>query len=218
MAKSKDEVLLVGPGDIRTNTDSAAIFASTTPLALWSSVTAYAVDNVVEYSGNLYRAAQAGTNHTPSTSPTYWVLIHTGVKDGDIACVVAGFLSDLNIRQAGVWVSILNVPVTVSLPNNVSGQLAARFPISIARSATIQYVIQNGSAYRTGTLRYDSNGVIGPTGSQISDTNVVDVGGDVGIQFDSDVDGTGTFVEVLYTSTNLSVSPATMRYTIQKWS
>lgn len=39
----------------------------------WNSGTAYVVDDVVYYTdGNCYRAIQAGTNHTPSSSPTYW--------------------------------------------------------------------------------------------------------------------------------------------------
>ena len=38
----------------------------------WSSTTAYALNDWVTYLGTSYYALQAGTNHNPASSPTYW--------------------------------------------------------------------------------------------------------------------------------------------------
>lgn len=48
-----------------------------TPLA-YSSATTYAIDAYVRSSGNIYKSIQANNlNHTPASSPTWWVLIST---------------------------------------------------------------------------------------------------------------------------------------------
>ena len=217
MANQKNEVLSIGTGAINSNTSTARVFASSVTMGTWSSTTSYPIEAAVEYSGAIYKSLSAGNlNNTPSATSSLWQLIATSVHDGDTCHVIAGYLSDIQIRSNGTWLSALNLPFNVSLANNTSG-LVARFPLTVARAATIQYSIINGSAYRTGTVRYNSNGVIGSTGTVISDSNIVDIGGDVGIVFDVDVDGTGTYVELTYTSTNLNSSPAQMSYTIQRW-
>jgi hypothetical protein len=217
MAIQQLDALQIGPFAPGSAANSSQVFSSTTTMGLWSSSISYAANNCVEYNGKVYRSlAGSNLNNQPDTSPASWTPILNSVKDGDVCLVVAGLFSDINIRQNGIWQTVLGVPVTVSLPNNTSG-LAVRFPLSIARAATIQYSIKNGAANRVGTLRYNSDGTIGPTGVSISDTNNVDQGGDVGITFDADVDGTGMYVELNYTSTDLNVSPATFQYTIQRW-
>ena len=46
-----------------------------TPRGAWSSVSAYATNDVVSYSNSSYLAIQASTNQTPSTATAYWLLL-----------------------------------------------------------------------------------------------------------------------------------------------
>src|SRR5207253_2874722 len=41
----------------------------------WDNATAYAVKDAVQYSDARYISIQAGTNHQPDTSPTFWSLL-----------------------------------------------------------------------------------------------------------------------------------------------
>lgn len=188
-------------------------------MGVWSSSFGYAVNNCVEYGGQVFRSLQnSNTNNTPAAGSAYWQLILTSTKDGDVCFVVLGASSDINLRVNGTWISVTSVPIVFSLTNNVSDQLVAQFPLASARAAVGEYSISNNGPYRTGELRWNSNGVVGDTGVALSDSNVVDVGGDVGITFDADVDVTGTYVELTYSSTNLNASPATMKLTLQRFS
>jgi hypothetical protein len=47
-------------------------------LGAWSSGTTYAIGDGVTYSNLAYTAIQAGTNHQPDTSPTFWVQVTSG--------------------------------------------------------------------------------------------------------------------------------------------
>ena len=49
----------------------------------WSSATAYAVNDCVEYNGSGYVCIQAGTNQNPSTATTYWDLLVEKGNQGD---------------------------------------------------------------------------------------------------------------------------------------
>lgn len=217
MALRQIDALQLGPVIPGSETSSAQLFSSTVPMAAWSSGTSYAVNNAVESAGAIYRSL-VGSNlgNTPSSSPSEWLLILSSIKDGDVCYVVAGYLSDINIRINGTWTSILGLPTMVNLANNTSGQVA-QFPLSIARAATIQYSITNGGPNRVGTLRWNSDGTIGLSGVALSDFDNVDINGDVMITFDAQVDGTGTYVQLLYTSTSTNGSPAQMNFTMQQW-
>src|SRR5207253_3210861 len=41
----------------------------------WDNTTAYALNDAVQFSGAGYISIQAGTNHQPDTSPTFWSLL-----------------------------------------------------------------------------------------------------------------------------------------------
>lgn len=57
---------------------------SLTPRGNWSSNTNYSVNDVVYHSstGTSYVAAQPGTNHTPSSSSSYWTVVSHNGTDG----------------------------------------------------------------------------------------------------------------------------------------
>jgi hypothetical protein len=42
---------------------------------VWSSSTSYAVHDAVAYNGSSYISIQAGSNHDPETSSTFWTLL-----------------------------------------------------------------------------------------------------------------------------------------------
>ena len=46
-------------------------------IASWNSVTAYTVGQKVYYGSTIYVSILAGTNHTPTSSPTYWTALNT---------------------------------------------------------------------------------------------------------------------------------------------
>jgi hypothetical protein len=210
MSLHQVDALQLGPFSPGSYSQVAQVFSSITPPAAWSSVTAYVANQCVEYSGGVWRATQAGTNQTPGPTSAYWELILPTVKDGDVCLVVNGASSDINIRTSGTWRSVLNVPITVTLPNNTTGTVAM-FPLSTSRAGTIQYSIVNNGSYQNGTIRYESDG----TNAILSDSGNLVLDGSPGITFDVSV--VGSNVVLSYTSTNLSVSPATMSYTIQGW-
>src|SRR5262249_34354823 len=41
----------------------------------WSSSTGYSINDAVQYNGASYISIQAGSNHEPDTSPTFWSLL-----------------------------------------------------------------------------------------------------------------------------------------------
>ncbi len=64
----------IGDEYIRFYTQEERLTVSPEDYASWSAATAYIVGDYVTYNvSTLYYAIQAGTNHIPSSSPTYWV-------------------------------------------------------------------------------------------------------------------------------------------------
>lgn len=219
MARQKLDGILLGKGSMISNGTSSQVLASATPVETWSSATAYIIDSVVEYSGRIYRSlVNPNTNNQPDVSPTQWEVYSTYVQDGDLAVVVGGLLSDVQVRNSGQWRSLLGVPITVTLADNTSSQLVLSILLTVARTATLDYSVERGSNFRRGTLRYASDGTVGPTGVSIQDFGVVDSGpGDVGVTFQGQVNGGGTHVELL-ADTDSQGSTATLKYFLRGWS
>ena len=220
MAIQKVESLLIGGNDLITNTSSCFVFTSVLSVQTHNVLQPYITNSVVEYDGKYWKAIQnlpVGPNATPDVDTANWVLLYKQVKDGDVAHIVSGANSNIEIRKNGIWLSLLDAPIEGSLTNNATGQLLISFPILTSRAATIEYYIENNSAYRTGTLRYISNSIAGPTGVSLSDNGIVDIGGDVGITFDAQVDGLGANVQLTYDSSVVG-PPGLIKYLITRWS
>lgn len=64
--------------NVATGTCPPVSTAALVPRGAWNSGTAYAVNDIVSYSGNSYAAIQAGTNQQPDTATTFWTLFVTG--------------------------------------------------------------------------------------------------------------------------------------------
>jgi len=175
MATQKIEKLILGTGNIASNTTSASFTASAS---------------------------------TPSPM--------TG-QDGDVHVKVAGINSDIYIRVNSQWISLLGAPLSTTLTNNSSGT-AISFPAAAFRFMTIEYSIVRGSNMRSGTLKVLNDGTIGPTGANMSDYAVTDLGaGDVGVSFGAQVDGGGSNVELTYVSDNQPGPSIDMKYTLKGW-
>lgn len=219
MAKQKIDGLILGKGAINANTTSSQQFSSTSPMGTWLMATPYPLDAMVEYSGKYYRSLSAGnTGNQPDTSPTFWEIFSNEVRDGDVAIIVAGVLSDIMVRNNTRWISLVGIPIFASLNDNQLGQLLFQIPLSVARGATIEYTVQRGLDERRGTMRYQSDGNVGPTGAALADYDNVDIGaGNVGTTFSAEVDGTGTFVQI-YGDTDNQGFPALIKYVLKGWS
>ena len=69
-----------GPAGSTGSTGPAGTTGATGPVGLnwqgpWSAGMAYAVNDAVAYNGSSYIGIQAGTNHAPDTSGTFWTLL-----------------------------------------------------------------------------------------------------------------------------------------------
>jgi hypothetical protein len=220
MATKKLDTLVIGKGNLQSNATSTEIFASSYPLAQWNSGVSYGVDACAESSGVIYRSLTSGNiGNTPASSPSSWEVLIQVAQDGMIAVIVAGIISDIQIRVNGLWQGVLGQPQQITLANNVSGNLAFQLPYAALHSATIEYTITRGSNYQKGTLRYVANGTIGETGALLQNYDVAEIvsTAPVSITWDADIDPTGNFVELRYSSDNQPTLPITMSYTITGW-
>jgi len=212
MSQQKQNIVSVGPGQMNQyKTYTSDIISSSGQCDFWSTGKTYADLNIVEYSGNWYRSIQAGNiGNQPDITPTYWRLEKVGVKDGDICLVNNGNKSDTQQRIAGVWRSLANQPLRISL---VDGQLtpavAVQFNAASFPFAVIDYTIRRGSGHGrkqrgrfiilndgTGTLNYSLEYEEIGTDVEVTMTPVL-VGGWVQMQYTS-VDNGGVAIEFGY--------------------
>ncbi|MGH7241143.1 MAG: hypothetical protein ACREGB_02485, partial [Candidatus Saccharimonadales bacterium] len=116
MAQQKLEALIVGKGNMLSSTGSTTVIAGSNQIDFYSSVVAYDAENIVEYSGKIYRSlTNTNTNNQPDISPTDWEVYLTSVQDGMLAVAVAGINSDLRMRINGAWTSAIGKPQSASL-------------------------------------------------------------------------------------------------------
>lgn len=200
----------------------------------WSGFTTYSVGDTVRYNSIYYVSLQnSNLNQQPDISPlywsavlptnqSYWELLHTAVKDGDIAAIVPGSSpnanSDIMVRNNGVWVSLVNNPQVVTLMDNTLGQMFLSIPLAVANGATLEVSIDRPPNLRRSNLRYESDGTVGPAGVSLSEYNVVDIGaGNVGVTFTAQVNGLGTAVEILADTDSQIGAPIFVKYIIKGW-
>lgn len=219
MARQKIDGVILGKGASNSNATSSQMFSSTAQMGAWSNSLSYPADAMVEYSGKYYRSLHGtNLNNQPDTSTADWELYSPLVHDGDVAIVLAGILSDVQVRNNGAWISLAGIPLLTVLNDNSSGQIFLAMLLSVAKSATIEYTIDRGSNSRRGTLRYMSDGTPGVAGVSLSDTNNVDIGaGDVGVTFGAQVNSPGTIAQILADVDSQSGIPAIVKYVVKGW-
>lgn len=212
MATSKQDSVIIGKGAINANTQSAQLFSSTAAVALWSSTTTYADQQCVELSGNIYRSIQGSNlNQNPASTPAYWELIIKTVHDGDCCFVVAGGVSDLQIRISGIWTSFGGKPYIVNLNDNQASPIAAfSYPGSALPYAILEVRVRRNNTYASSKV-YTYNVVTDGVNVQFSSSGV-ELGVDTGVTFIPTV-VTGQ-IQFQYTSTNLS-QPITLEYSLK---
>ena len=215
MAQEKLNVMAIGPGNMTSQAATARLFASNLACTTFDPAVTYAANNVVEYSGNIYRSLQ-GSNigNTPASGSAYWHLELVSTHDGDVCFVVNGSSSSIQQRSGGLWVSAGGTPVEISL---VDGQLTATDAFVYAGSflpyAEIQYTIRRGAGQgskRKGLLIILNDG----SGTFQYSHEFLELGNDIGVTLVLSMAG-GTF-HVGYTSVATG-APITMDYTLKGW-
>ena len=215
MAQEKLNVMAVGPGNMTSPVATARLFASNLACAPYNPAATYAVNNVVEYSGNVFRSLQgSNVGNTPSSGSAYWHLELVGIQDGDVCFVVNGSYSSIQQRAGGLWGSVSGQPVSVAL---VDGQLttadAFTFSGSYLPYAEIQYTIRRGAGQgskRKGSLTILNDG----SGTFQYSHEFLELGTDVSVTLVLSMAG-GTF-HVGYTSVATGAA-ITFEYTLKGW-
>lgn len=99
----------------------------------WSNVTAYSVGDIVTSGGVAYIAIQAGTNHTPASSPTFWTpvvaggaLVPTGGTTGQVLTKASNTDGDTT------WTDKLAAIAAGTILANLTAFTAAPTPTSLA--------------------------------------------------------------------------------------
>lgn len=215
MSAYKTEVIIIGTGSINSNATSPQITSSNVAITTWSSAVTYALGNLVEYSGGVYRSLQnANTNNTPAPGSSFWETALVTVKDGDIVLVTNGASSDILIRNNGLWVSLANIPATVAL---VDGQIAPAAAITYNAAtlpyAKIEYTIRRGSGHgrkREGTYYIINDGATGIQFRHAFST----IGSDVQAPFTPVISGGNIMINYTSVSEGNAIE---LKYTLRGW-
>lgn len=215
MAIQKQEVVGLGPSGLNDNSATSFIFSSFGPIGAWDVSTAYAQNQCVEYNGNVYRSNVAtNTGNQPDITPISWTQIYRGVKDGDICIVNLTNAADYRQRNNGIWVSLANVPNSITL---VDGQLVSAVAFQYLGSsfpfAKVEYTLRRSAGtgiQRKGVFELLNDG----TSSVQYSHQFEELGPDVGC--DITIGMSGGNVQLSYTSSNQGL-PLTLLYTIRGW-
>lgn len=216
MSAYKNEVIIIGTGSINSNNTSCQQFSSNVAITTWIGSVSYGIGNCVEYSSVIYRSLiNSNMGNEPDLNPTYWETVLTSTKDGDIAFIINGGSSDINIRQNNVWVSITIQPSTVALVDGqVSPAPALSYPANVFPYAMIEYTVRRGA----GTGRAQE-GVIYVQTDQSLITNYrhqfSHIGNAVNVTFSVSISGGVVYLN--YTSVNEGV-PIQFKYIVKGWS
>lgn len=152
----------------------------------WSSGTTYAVNNIVLYATNnsSYLCIQAGTNHQPDTSPTYWLCLadlsdfyHTG----DWAIGTAYVLNNVVTYNSSSYMCIQSntgqQPDTattywklVALCGSVTDVSSTNADISVITGTTTPVLTLNSGESANQIVKRDSNAYVPTDGVLFGDT------------------------------------------------
>ena len=216
MALEKIDVLALGRGNLTDNSNAAIVFSANNFVALWDSGVTYAQYNVVEYSGKVYRSKVASNlANQPDTSPNQWETLYIGVKDGDIAYVVAGNASDVIQRIGGIWRDLGGAPVTVALVDGQVSPADALVFLGSDRSwAKIEYTLRRGigqNRKRKGVYE-----VLNDNASDVEYSHAfTDIGSDIEVSVTWSMAGGN--VHMQYTSVSEG-NAIEFKYTLKGWS
>lgn len=213
MSVYKSEVIIIGTGAINANSASPQVASSNIAIGIWSSAITYAVGNLVEYSGVVYRSLIASNlNNEPDINPADWETVLTTVNDGDIVLVKNGTSSNIQIRIGGAWVSIVETPVQVALlGNQASPQPAITYVGANLPYVKITYTVMTA-------LGREKEGVINILNDGSATVQWRNTFGQIGtpINVIFSVSISGGNVSLNYTSVGES-TPITLKYTMTGW-
>ena len=150
-------------------------------LGAWSNATAYAVNDGVDYNGSSYISIQAGTNHTPDASPTFWNLVALAGATG--ATGPAGPTGATGATGAIGPAGSIGA-TGVQGPTGASGAAGPTGPngatTTFTSNGSTQYKLQqlttvSGASLATDTTTSDTTGLVGIAQSTVSVGTSVDV-------------------------------------------
>ena len=138
-------------------------------------------------------------------------------KDGDIWFRVNGNFSEQFIRTNGVWMPVLGVPTALTVINLATTSVFIA-KLSQNRFFTVEYSWQRGASFRSGKLRIASNGVDGPTGASLVESDINEIGTQSVLDWDAACSSSSNSVELsLTTDGDLSTPIGTLKYNIKGW-
>jgi hypothetical protein len=215
MALNKIDVLSLGRGSLKDNSNSIIAFSSNSEVQTWSNTTTYAQYNVVEHSSKIYRSKVASNlSNTPDASPNQWETLYSDPKDGDICFVINGANSNIMQRANSVWVKYRETKIQITLND---GQIlpAAIFTYigSTNYFSTLEYTIKRGAGHnrkRAGTMKILNDG----SSDVAYDHEFTEIGDDVDTWITPVISG-GT-VQLQYTS-GFEGSSIQLEYKLTGW-
>jgi hypothetical protein len=212
MSFIKNDWQIVGKGDVNQNTNCVRVLASNNLITTWSGGTTYALGNVVEYLGGLYRSlANSNTGNTPAVLTAFWELYVPGTTDGDICLVTAIGNSDVIQRRNGIWTSVSGQPVSVTLPVNTANNTWLSLSLGVARHIFIDYSIERNGNRRSSSFAVASDG----TDAFLSEYGAVELPASCGTTMNAVVSGGNL---LLQSTTDNTTGPVNLKYVIRRWS
>lgn len=94
-------VIEMGDGYMRFHTNGGVLTTQGTTIGIWSSGTTYSLGQLVRYNTVRYQCIQAGINHQPNVSPTYWYQLPAGVVYEIGSPYAEADLFDIHYVQSG---------------------------------------------------------------------------------------------------------------------
>jgi hypothetical protein len=133
---------------------------------VYNPSTLYKLNDIVTYGGATYIALQEGSNHSPSTSPTYWNSLVGGIEfigafSGAIAYVTGDIVSYGGNNYIAVQDTSGNIPT-----NTTYWKL-------FSQGFSFQNAFNNGTTYLPGqVVRYGSNAFIATTTTTVAPSDL----------------------------------------------
>lgn len=112
----------------------------------WSSVTAYAVNDVTSRNGKLWIAKLAGTSHVPETSPTYWDVYLSNGDRYDLA------IFDTDRPASGETIAKLSVAKGMTLTYRAGLTESSANADVAATGSSVFSIKKNGTQFATMTF------------------------------------------------------------------
>jgi len=131
--------------------------------------------------------------------------------DGDIYFYQAGSNSNTFIQRNNIWVSIIGVPITVSIPDNTTNFAWLTVTVAVAQYMAFDYSIKRGSNLKMGKLNAATDGA---SLAGITEYGIIPLGSSTGVTFGATYSGGNLILQATTTSQGIS---ANLEYFLRSW-